>query len=90
LRSRDDHHRADLFTRLLSVKDSTGSRLSEDELVMLMRLLCQAGIGSTSRALGNLLFELIRAPENYRRVRETRSAALSAIEESLRTIHRDS
>jgi cytochrome P450 len=83
-RRRDDHPPDDLFTRLLFVTDSLGSTLSESELTMLMRLLCQAGIGSTSRALGNLLYELIRIPERYRRVRDDRGLAAAAIEESLR------
>ena len=79
-----DQGRDDLLTRLLSVEDSAGSMLSESEFVMLMRLVCQAGIGSTSRALGNLLFELVCAPKQYRRLRDDRSLATSAIEESLR------
>jgi cytochrome P450 len=74
----------DIFTRLLFVEDSDGNMLSDSEIVMLMRLLCQAGIGSTSRSLGNLLYELIRVPERYRRVRDDRSLVAPAVEESLR------
>lgn len=74
----------DIFTRLLFVEDADGNALSDSEIVMLVRLLCQAGIGSTSRSLGNLLYELIRVPERYRRVREDRSLVDRAVEESLR------
>jgi cytochrome P450 len=74
----------DIFTRLLMVEDAAGNTLSDNEIVMLMRLLCQAGIGSTSRSLGNLLYELIRVPDRYRRVRDDRSLVRAAVEESLR------
>jgi cytochrome P450 len=74
----------DLFTRLLFVEDSAGGTLSDSEIVMLMKLLCQAGIGSTSRSLGNLLYALIRKPDLYRIVRADRSLVAEAVEESLR------
>jgi cytochrome P450 len=74
----------DVLTRLLFVEDREGDGLSENEIVMLMRLLCQAGIGSTSRSLGNLLFELIRVPDRYRRVRQDKTLVAVAVEESLR------
>jgi cytochrome P450 len=74
----------DIFTRLLFVEDSAGNALSDAEIVMLMALLCQAGIGSTSRSLGNVLYELVRVPDRYRRVRDNRSLAAAAVEESLR------
>jgi cytochrome P450 len=74
----------DLFTRLVFVQDTNGNTLSDDELVMLMRLLCQAGIGSTSRSLGNLLYELIRVPERWADVRDDRALVEPAVEESLR------
>ncbi len=72
-----------LLTRLSLAEDSAGQLLCDDELVMLARLLCQAAIGSTSRALGNLLFELIRSPEEYRRASHGKNID-AAIEESFR------
>jgi cytochrome P450 len=74
----------DLFTRLLFVRDPDGAGLDDADVVMLMRLLCQAGLGSTSRLIGNLLFELARAPERYRAVRADRGLVPIAIDESLR------
>ena len=83
-RRRDSAPPDDLFTRLLFVEDPDGGRLSDDEIVMLMSLLCQAGIGSTSRSLGNLLHALIREPALYARVRADRALVDAAVEESLR------
>jgi cytochrome P450 len=84
LRRRATQAPDDVFTRLLETTDAQGRGLTDGELLMLMRTLCQAGIGSTTRLIGNLLHELIRVPQLYRTVRADRGLVPAAIEESLR------
>lgn len=74
----------DVFTRLLNAKRASGRPLSETEFATQIRFLSRAGIGSIVRLTGNLLYELIRVPEHYGRVRADRSLLPAAIEESLR------
>jgi cytochrome P450 len=74
----------DVFTRLLNAKNARGEPLSETEFATQIRFLSRAGIGSIVRLTGNLLYELIRVPERYRRVRADRGLLPVAIDESLR------
>lgn len=66
------------------VERLAATALSEEELVMLARTLYQAGIGSTARLLGNLLYELARTPALYERLLRDRLLVPIAIEEALR------
>jgi cytochrome P450 len=74
----------DVFTRLLNAKNARGAPLSATEFATQIRFLSRAGIGSIVRLTGNLLYELARVPERYRRVRADRSLVPVAIDESLR------
>lgn len=74
----------DVITRLVRGTDADGRPLTDGELVMLMRMLCQAGIGSITSLLGNVLYELLREPGRYRGLWENRELVPIAIEESLR------
>ena len=74
----------DVFTRLLNARKANGVPLSDVEFATQIRFLSRAGIGSIVRLTGNLLYELIRVPERYSRVRSDRGLLPASIDESLR------
>lgn len=61
-----------------------GERLPEESLHGFLRLLLPAGVETTYRLLGNLLFALLCDDEQMAAVREDRSLIPAAIEEALR------
>ena len=58
----------DGLAALLAPDPVTGYRLSDDELVVHARNLCQAAQGSTRLLIGNLLLTLAQHPDLYRRL----------------------
>jgi cytochrome P450 len=58
--------------------------LSDDEINAFIRLLIIAGAGTTYRAFGNLMLQLLTHPDQLAAVREDRSLIDGAIHESLR------
>lgn len=62
-----------------------GERLTEEEIYSFLLLLLPAGIETTYRSLGSLLFNLLTNPEQLQAVRKDRSLVARAIEENLRT-----
>ncbi|WP_405182457.1 cytochrome P450 [Nocardia sp. NBC_01377] len=73
----------DLISRL-AVAEIDGEHLSDDEIFSFLRLLLPAGVETTYRALGNLLFGLFSNPEQLEAVRADRSLIPQAIEEAVR------
>lgn len=61
-----------------------GERLDNDQILAFMRLLFPAGGETTFRAIGNLIWCLIKHPEQLEAVQRDRSLVNAAIEESLR------
>jgi cytochrome P450 len=61
-----------------------GERLSDEEIFSFVRLLLPAGVETTFRSTGNLLFTLLCHPDQLDAVRADRSLIPQAIEELLR------
>jgi len=61
-----------------------GERLSDEEIFSFLRLLLPAGVETTYRATGNMLFSLLSNTEQLESVRSDRELIPQAIEESLR------
>jgi cytochrome P450 len=61
-----------------------GERLTEEEIFSFLRLLLPAGVETTYRSTGNLLFSLLSRPAVLDAVRADRSLVPQAIEEALR------
>ncbi|RBY96342.1 cytochrome P450 [Blastococcus sp. TF02-8] len=74
----------DLLSHLVSVRDSDGDRLTEDELVTTCILLLNAGHEATVNVSGNGTLALLRHPEQLQLLREDRSLLPGAIEELMR------
>jgi hypothetical protein len=74
----------DLLSHLVSVRDSEGDRLTEDELVTTCILLLNAGHEATVNVSGNGLLALLEHPEQLRRLREDAGLLPTAIEELMR------
>lgn len=73
----------DLISELV-VAEIDGQRLSDEEILAFLRLLLPAGVETTYRATGNLLFGLLENPEQLDALRRDRSLYSRAFEESLR------
>jgi cytochrome P450 len=73
----------DLITDL-SVAEIDGQRLSDDEIFAFLRLLLPAGVETTYRSSGNLLYGLLTHPEQLAAVAKDRTLLPQAIEEGLR------
>ncbi len=68
----------------LVVAEVDGEKLSDEAIYSFLRLLLPAGIETTYRSSGNLLFLLLTHPEQLDAVRKDRSLIPQAIEEGLR------
>ncbi len=73
----------DLISDLLAV-DVDGRRLDDEEIFSFLRLLLPAGVETTYRASGNLLYGLLTNPDQLRAVREDRALLPAAFEETIR------
>jgi cytochrome P450 len=74
----------DGLAQLVKPDPISGRVLSDDELAMDLRALCQAGLGATRRLIGNLLYEVIIDPDLFRRVKVDPALGPRLVEESLR------
>jgi cytochrome P450 len=83
LAARRQEPRADLISSLAQA-EIDGERLSDEEIFSFLRLLLPAGIETTYRSTGNLLFGLLSNPEQLHAVRADRSLIPQAIEEAVR------
>jgi cytochrome P450 len=61
-----------------------GEKLTDDAIIAFLRLLLPAGLETTYRSSGNLLYLLLTHPEQLAMVRQDRSLIPAAIEEGLR------
>jgi cytochrome P450 len=75
--------REDLISDLAHA-ELDGERLTEEEIFSFLRLLLPAGVETTYRSTGNLLFSLLSRPGLLDAVRADRSLVPQAIEEALR------
>lgn len=83
LAARRSEPRDDLISSLAAA-EIEGERLTDDEIYSFLRLLLPAGIETTYRSLGNLLFALLSNPAQLDEVRNDRSLIPQAIEEAVR------
>lgn len=75
--------RDDLITDLVTA-ELDGAKLDDEEIYSFLRMLLPAGIETTYRSSGNLLYLLLTHPEQLDAVRADRSLIPQAIEEGLR------
>jgi cytochrome P450 len=75
--------REDLISDLAHA-ELDGERLTDEEIFSFLRLLLPAGVETTYRSTGNLLFSLLSRPDQLEAVRADRSLVPQAIEEALR------
>lgn len=80
---RRTHPTDDLISDLLAV-DVDGRGLDDEEIFSFLRLLLPAGVETTYRASGNLLYGLLTNPDQLRAVQEDRSLLAAAFEETIR------
>jgi cytochrome P450 len=73
----------DLITELVEA-EVDGQRLSDEEVFAFLRLLLPAGVETTYRSLGNLLYALLNHPDQLAEVRDDPTLIPSAVEEGLR------
>jgi cytochrome P450 len=80
---RRDDPRDDLVTDLVTA-ELDGERLDDEEIFSFLRMLLPAGIETTCRSSGNLLYLLLTHGEQLDALRTDRSLIPQAIEEALR------
>jgi cytochrome P450 len=83
LAARREAPRDDLISTLAQA-EIDGAQLSDEEIFSFLRLLLPAGVETTYRSTGNLLFGLLSNPEQLAAVRADRSLIPQAIEEAVR------
>lgn len=83
LEDRRRQRREDLISDLAHA-EVDGEHLSDEEIFSFVRLLLPAGVETTYRSTGNLIFSLLSDPAQLDAVRDDRSLLPKAIEESLR------
>jgi cytochrome P450 len=81
--ARRAHLADDLVSDLIQI-EVDGEHLSDDDIRAFVRLLLPAGIETTYRSFGNLLFALLTHPEQLAEVRASGELHIQAIEEALR------
>ncbi len=74
----------DLISHLVTVRDSQGDRLTEDELVTTCILLLDAGHEATVNVTGNGLLALLEHPDQLARLRAAPDLLPTAVEELMR------
>jgi cytochrome P450 len=83
LDARRKEPRDDLISALAQA-ELDGEHLSDEEIFSFLRLLLPAGVETTFRSTGNLLFLLLSDPGQLEAVRSDRALIPQAIEESIR------
>ena len=77
-------HPEDDVISVLATAELDGERLGDEEIFSFLRLLLPAGVETTFRSTGNLLYLLLTHPDQLDAVRRDRSLLPQAIEEGLR------
>jgi cytochrome P450 len=77
-------HLSEDFVSVLIKAEIDGHSLTDDEIIAFLRLLLPAGAETTYRSSSNLLYGLMKNPEQLEAVRSDRSLIPKAIEEGLR------
>src|SRR5256885_14499705 len=77
-------HPANDLMSILAASELDGQHLTDEEIFAFLRLLLPAGVETTYRSSGNLLFGLLTHPDQLDAVRADRSLLPQAIEEGLR------
>lgn len=83
LAARRAEPRGDLISSLAHA-EIDGEKLADEEIFSFLRLLLPAGVETTYRSTGNLLFGLLANPDQLEAVRTDRSLIPQAIEEAVR------
>ena len=83
LAARREEPRDDLISSLAQA-EIDGEKLADEEIFSFLRLLLPAGVETTYRSTGNLLFGLLSNPDQLDAVRSDRSLIPQAIEEAVR------
>jgi cytochrome P450 len=83
LAARRAEPRDDLISSLAHA-EIDGEKLADEEIFSFLRLLLPAGVETTYRSTGNLLFGLLSNPDQLAAVRSDRSLIPQAIEEAVR------
>jgi len=83
LEARRAEPREDLISALAHA-EIDGAKLADEDIYSFIRLLLPAGVETTYRSLGNLLFALFSHPDQLDAVRADRSLIPQAIEEGVR------
>ncbi len=83
MEKRKSHPTEDIIGDLVTA-EIDGEKLGDEAIYSFLRLLLPAGLETTYRASGNLLFLLLTHPEQFAAVRADRDLIGAAIEEGLR------
>ncbi len=83
LDERRSHPADDLISELL-VAEVDGRTLDDEEIFSFLRLLLPAGVETTYRASGNMLYGLLTNPDQLERVEADRALVADAFEETIR------
>jgi cytochrome P450 len=83
LAARREEPRDDLISSLAQA-EIDGQKLSDEEIFSFLRLLLPAGVETTYRSLGNMLFGLLSNTDQLDAIRADRSLLPQAIEEAVR------
>jgi cytochrome P450 len=83
IKQRQAEPRGDLISALVAA-EAAGDQLTEDELLVMLRLLLVAGNETTTNLIGNGLLALLRHPDQLQLLRQDPSLMASAVEELLR------
>jgi cytochrome P450 len=83
LAERRRHPDDDLITELVNV-EVDGQHIGDEEIYSFLRLLLPAGVETTYRSSGTLLYALLTHPEQMAAVQADRSLLTQAFEESIR------
>jgi cytochrome P450 len=75
--------RDDLISTLVATEEA-GDTLTEDELLVMLRLLLIAGNETTTNLIGNGMLALLRYPDQLQKLRDTPDLIDTAVEEMLR------
>lgn len=83
IEQRRSHPQDDLISALVAVEEA-GDKLTQHELIEMLRLILIAGNETTTNLIGNGMLALMRHPQQMQRLRDEPALIASAVEELLR------